>query len=1361
MPTDHRSELKEIRTFPSLVRYLRDQMDWPIDTSSFEDLTFEYTPEELGIDAENAAKIQEIKRLRPLSANQPWGIFFVKFEPKRLPIVALRRILSRVALKKRASANSAERAAWAADDLLFVSNYGEGDERQISFAHFSQAETRDDLPTLKVLGWDNLDTALHLDAVAKELTQNLAWPADEADVDGWRKRWCAAFTLRPREVITTSRELSISLAKLASAIRDRIKTALAIETDRGPLTLLWKAFREALIHDLNASDFADMYAQTIAYGLLSARITDPHKKTADDFAAHMRTNPFLKEMMQTFLKVGGRRGKAGGPGIDFDELGVSEVVELLDDPDTHMEDVVRDFGDRNPQEDPVIHFYELFLKEYDAKKRMQRGVFYTPRPVVSYIVRSVDELLRTQFGLEDGLADITTWGEMSKRHKDLRIPDGISPDLVFVQVLDPATGTGTFLVQVIDVIYDTLVDKWKAQGHGGKRIEALWNEYVPKHLLPRLHGYEILMAPYAIAHLKIGLKLFETGYHFDSEERARIYLTNALEPAHDFSGTFEFAIPALAHEAQAVNDIKRRQRFTVVMGNPPYSERSSNSGEWIDSLMERYKTTIRTAEAQIKAVSNDYVKFLCLADDTVRQSGIGVCGLITSNGYLDGRLFRDLRREWLQHYSQIDLLNLHGSLRRGDAAVDDENVFDIMQGVSVVVAATLVTDAGSLAPVTHRDLHGTRLNKYASLGAGVPIPRTALNPMAPLFLFCPSSTQGTALETWSLGEVFGTGNPRLDRNVTYAGGFKTRQDSFTVAFEEATLKERIAELADETIPEALLRDKYGLCSTAHFEFPRARKAAQSGLLTSSIRWLRYRPFDDRPMIWAREVLCEPQLEVTKHLLRPNLCLVTSRVVKDDAFAHVAIARGPVEVISLSSSTSTNAYMFPLFRYVAETLLNREDRRVANLSPTFLKRLAETSNYSWKDSGRNAISKSVFGPEDVVAYIYALLHSKSYRLWFADDLLRDFPVIPLPRNGALFTELVALGHTLITAHLLESKDDAGNSVVTFVGGRTSARIESVSYQDQCVWLDKKKSAGFQGVPESAWNFQVGGYQVLDKWLKSRKGRTLSKAELGHFVRVVGVLQQTLAAVTIIEAVLQAHGGWPGAFRVAEMVELPANASGSNPGVVEESGEELNLPKVEMPPRGRSGSAQEGIPTQTGVGASPRESFDGGGRDERPANGVDRGRHDSPVDLFDREELICIIRQLFSDGLTRTRDAAVAELARVGGYERTGSRIREELENGLRTAVRRGVLGSDADGLKLLAAGIADYERDFAKEQFLASLGGAGWRDRDDAIRSFARWLGYRRTGPLLDETARSLINGLVRGDRLETDGASIRRSRQKS
>ena len=585
MPTDHRERLARIRRFDQLVAYLRDELGWPIDSDDFEELIFEYTPEELGIDTKNAAKIQEIKRLRPLVPGQPWGIFFVKFEPKRLPVVALRRILSQVALKKRASANKSERQAWAADDLLFVSNYGEGEERRITFAHFSKPQDGHDLPTLKVLGWDNLDTPLHLDAVARELSAHLAWPDDEDDPDAWRERWRAAFTLRYREVITTSKELSERLAELARSIRDRIRTALAIETEAGPLTKLMKAFRTALVHDLDEARFADMYAQTIAYGLLSARITDPARRTADDFAAHMRTNPFLRELMETFLRVGGHHGKAGGQSIDFDEVGVSEVVDLLDQ--AKMEDVVRDFGDRNPQEDPVIHFYEHFLAAYDKKQKVSRGVFYTPRPVVSYIVRSVDELLRNDFRLSDGLADTTTWGEMAKRHKELKIPEGTPPGQAFVQILDPATGTGTFLVEVIDLIHKTMVEEWKAQGHGKKKIEALWNDYVPRDLLPRLHGYELLMAPYAIAHLKIGLKLYETGYLFESDERAQVYLTNALEPPGDGQLMLDF-LPALAHEAKAVNEIKRKHRFTVVIGNPPYSGLSSNGGDRKSALFRPF-----------------------------------------------------------------------------------------------------------------------------------------------------------------------------------------------------------------------------------------------------------------------------------------------------------------------------------------------------------------------------------------------------------------------------------------------------------------------------------------------------------------------------------------------------------------------------------------------------------------------------------------------------------------------------------------------------------------------------------------------------------------------------------------------------
>ena len=893
MPTDHRERLARIRRFDQLIAYLRDELGWPIDADDFEELTFEYTPEELGIDAKNAAKIQEIKRLRPLVPGQPWGIFFIKFEPKRLPVVALRRILGQVALKKRASANKSERQAWAADDLLFVSNYGEGEERRIAFAHFSKPQDGHDLPTLKVLGWDNLDTPLHLDAVARELSDHLAWPDDEEDTDAWRERWRDAFKLRHREVITTSKELSERLAELARAIRDRIRTALAIETETGPLTKLMKAFQTALVHALDKAGFADMYAQTIAYGLLSARITDPARRTADDFAAHMRTNPFLREMMETFLRVGGRRGKAGGSGIDFDELGVSEVVELLDR--ANMEEVVRDFGDRNPQEDPVIHFYEHFLAAYDKKQKVSRGVYYTPRPVVSYIVPSVDELLRTEFGLADGLADTTTWSEMARRHEDLEIPEGTSPDQAFVQILDPATGTGTFLVEVIDLVHNTMVEKWKAQSHGEEKIQALWNDYVPKHLLQRLHGYELLMAPYAIAHLKIGLKLYETGYRFESDERARVYLTNALEPADSTQLTLDF-LPALAHEAQAVNEIKRKQRFTVVIGNPPYSGLSSNKGPWIDGLLKG-RLPDGTATASYYHVDgeplgerkvwlqDDYVKFIRLSQWLLDGTGAGIHGYISNHGYLDNPTFRGMRWSLMQSFRRIRVLDLHGNLKKKEAPPGggrDVNVFDIQQGVAI----GLFTKAAAARSVCHADLWGERESKYRWLLEHVSLATewAQLEPAPPFYLFEPFDESGAdSYSDWpAINEV-------MPVNVT---GIVTARDGFVIDLDPESLRSRIVNLRSKSLSDDAIRKKYfaGKGSKKYppgdsrgWKLPEARRK-----IRKDRQWDRryvpvlYRPFDIREMYYVPWMVDWPRTEAMPHMLAgENVGFITTRQTKDE------------------------------------------------------------------------------------------------------------------------------------------------------------------------------------------------------------------------------------------------------------------------------------------------------------------------------------------------------------------------------------------------------------------------------------------------------------------------------------------------
>ena len=1132
MTVSHRAQLEQIRTFPQLIRFLRDEMAWPIESEDFEDLTFTYTLEELGIAADSAANNAEIKRLRPLVTDQPWGIFFVKFEPKRLPVVALRRILSAFVMQKRASANSADRMTWETDDLLFISSYGDDKERQLSFAHFSPSVEGNSLPTLKVLGWDSRDTALHLDAVAETLTQRLAWPANVEDTRHWRESWRAAFTLRHREVITTSREMSIRLAELARAIRNRINTALSIETENGPLTKLMKAFREALVHDLTPDGFADMYAQTIAYGLLSARIADPKSKTTSDLGAHMRTNPLLRDLMTTFLNVGDAHEGTSSGGLDFDELGVNEVIEVLDD--ANMEAVLRDFGDRNPQEDPVIHFYELFLKEYDAKKRMQRGVFYTPRPVVSYIVRSVDELLRAEFGLNDGLADTSTWGDVIQRHPSLGIPDGASSDQAFVQILDPATGTGTFLVEVIDQIHRTLLGKWQAEGCTEGQIEARWNEYVPKHLLPRLHGYELLMAPYAIAHLKIGLKLHETGYLFGTDVRARVFLTNSLEPAsHAGQQALEGMLPALAHEAQAVNEVKHSKRFTVLVGNPPYSNFGQlNRIPFILGLLEEYKRGLDERKINL---DDDFIKFVRLSQHLIDATGSGVFGMITNNVFLDGITHRKMRESLLASYSTIRVLDLHGSAKKletADAANREENVFDIQQGVGISLCSK--SPAESTHIVLHADLWGSRAHKsqvlIESACSDTSWEQVACDP--PHFFFVPKSFAGIGeyLDFSSLaGGVFD------ERNA----GIQTKRDGFVYHFTETDLTRTLDDarsLADEE-----LRAKYGLPADGRDWAIRWAKAdIERG--DGQIRQVAYHPFDLRWTYFtgrSKGFMAYPRTPLMWSALQPNLLLLTVRNPRRGNTDSVFVGNELVDKDSVSPFD--NATFFPLYVYPVvdedeATLIVNDGPRV-NLNRAFLRRL---SSLIGSPSAGRFDSPAELSPEEVFDYVYAVLHSPTYRDRYSEFLKIDYPRLPLPGSPSLFESLARLGNDLIDTHLGQSP--LLDQRVRLYEGPDSPHVSRVGWVQEVVWLDAAPARqgqpsppgtmGFRGVPEAVWNFRIGGYNVCHKWLKDRKGRTLSGEEISRYEEIVSAISETIRLMGEIDEAIEEHGGWPGAFASSE-------------------------------------------------------------------------------------------------------------------------------------------------------------------------------------------------------------------------------------
>ena len=1142
--------IRAIKSFPSLIKYLRDDLGWEFETDDVEELIFEYEPEELGLDAKTAVKIREIKQLRPLVTNQPWGIFYINFEPKRLPVVVLRRILRSLVIKKRASANRGSQAAWKLHDLLFISSYGESDERAITFAHFSDISEVGDLPTLKVLGWDAQDTVLHLEDAHRTLREKLRFPDDPSDVEAWREQWSSAFTLRHREVVTTSIELAKRLAELATLIRERANGVLAVESEKGAFRRLHEAFKEALIHDLSADDFADMYAQTIAYGLLSARVSRPAGLVADNLVDMVpSTNPFLKELLGTFLKIGGRdtsRANRKANAIDFDELGINEVVELLRR--ANMEAVLRDFGNRNPTEDPVIHFYELFLKEYDPVKRMKRGVFYTPRPVVSFIVRSVDEMLRREFKLEYGLADTTTWREMTERHEGLQIPEGVSPDTPFVQVLDPATGTSTFIVETIDLIYNTMVEKWRGERRSEREIRELWNDYVPKHLLPRVYGFELMMAPYAIAHMKVGLKLYETGYSFLSSERARIYLTNTLEEPKDFSSYFAQMAPALAHEAAEANAIKRHTPITIVLGNPPYSNFGMlNKNDWVSRILEDYKKGLNERKINL---DDDFIKFMRTGQWYIDRTGIGILAFITNNTYIDGITHRRMRASLKNSLPLISILDLHGSSKKKEknpAGGGEENVFDIQQGVAIGLFVK-TSRTRNAAVIRLANLWGERKHKYDWLLSNSLSSTSWADVIStePYHFFVPRG------DDYKAEYEFGKALPAVFSHFNSA--IQTKKDSLTIHFDRKSLENVLRDVKSKE--PSRLRIDYDL-GTDGRDWSVALAKQDVVQNKGQVIPIQYKPFDFRWTYFTGKTkgfLAYPRADVTAHFLQSNIALASVRQIAGvPDLCEIYVTRCAMTDRSMYSTHGT-PYLFPLYLYndnANGNLFTAQKKlpspRRANLSAPFIGTFASNTKLSFLPDGCGDLVET-FAPEDVLHYIYAILHSPAYRSRYAEFLKIDFPRVPLTTDRALFRTLCHLGANLVALHLLEddyaaaswntgSRGKAGDEEIQLADTNPLAadvvRFHDAGSEQVAKGFPKydggkvhiNPASYFGGVSEAVWNFHIGGYQVAHKWLKDRRERMLSSEDTTHYTRVCHALAATVEHMSLVDEVIEAHGGFP--------------------------------------------------------------------------------------------------------------------------------------------------------------------------------------------------------------------------------------------
>lgn len=553
-------------------------------------------------------------------------------------------------------------------------------------------------------------------------------------------------------------DLAERMAKLARELARLIEEALENPIKGSDLPAKKEAVEQVLIPNMTNRQFADMFAQTIAYGLFAARASStgkPENFTLETaFFELPKTNPFLKKLFQNLATELDKRVKHMA----------SLIAELL----AHakgLDEVIANFGHSTKRQDPVIHFYETFLSAYDPSQREKRGVYYTPEPVVSYIVRSVDHILKTTFGRTLGLADDKTL------------------------ILDPATGTGTFLYQVIQHIHDSMA------GNMG-----MWKSYVQKNLLPRIFGFELLMAPYTIAHMKLSLLLKELGYDFTQNDRLGVYLTNTLEENVQ-QPSLQFA-EYISDEANSATRIKRDEPIMVVLGNPPYSVSSTNNSPYIEGLMNSYKKAVR-GERNIQPLSDDYIKFIRFAHERISMTGHGILSFITSHVYLFGLIHRGMREELIKFFDEIYVLNLHGNSIIKETTPDgnnDQNVFDIRQGVSIVIFVKKENSDESNAKVFYSDLWGKRKEKYLSLSQSF-IQDTnwqELKPVTPYYFFIPKE--------FSLKPEYDTYTHLKDIFEFEGGAIKTRRDYLLVEFDKQTLKNRIEDILKISDLETLKRE---------------------------------------------------------------------------------------------------------------------------------------------------------------------------------------------------------------------------------------------------------------------------------------------------------------------------------------------------------------------------------------------------------------------------------------------------------------------------------------------------------------------------------------------------------------------------
>ncbi len=881
-----------------------------------------------------------------------------------------------------------------------------------------------------------------------------------------------------------AKALAMELAKRTRFLRDEVVTQQLTEeesTRKGQIFGFYEAFRKYLISGLTKEDFADLYSQTITYGLFAARTRSENgfnRKLAYDNIP--QTIGILRDVFE-YVSLG-KLPKEMEWIIDD----ISEVLAVTD-----VKKILHQYFHEGKGKDPIVHFYETFLAEYDPGMREKRGVYYTPEPVVSYIVRSLHKILKEHFDRQDGFASDT------------------------VTVLDPAAGTLTFLAEASKLAVEEFVSKY---GEGGKE------NLIREQILKNFYAFELMMAPYAVGHLKMSFLLEELGYKLQEDDRFKLYLTNTLE-MEELAQTELPGMASLSEESHKAGKVKKEQPILAVLGNPPYSGHSANASEkyitiltgagkekkqkiktWIGKLIDDYKSVDGKplGEKNPKWLNDDYVKFIRFAQWKIDQAGEGVLGFITNHSYLDNPTFRGMRQSLMNSFDEIYILDLHGNSLKKERCPDgskDENVFDIQQGVAI--ALFIKRKNNSFNPslerggegefdckVYHSEIWGLREKKYDWL-FNKNVENTnwkSLSPKSELYLFIPREEK-----LFKRYEKY----PRInDIFPVHSVGIVTARDGFVIDFDREALKRRIRMFRDEKMPDEIIRQTFNLRDKPNWKLMDARERVRKDEnWEDSITQILYRPFDVQWLFYHEAVNERPRREVMRHMMRDNLGLITPKQFKEEPGAFVTKTIVGHKTVSAYDIN----YLFPLHLYPdteKEELFTHKKalgKGHTNINLHLLTALSE-------------IYEAKLAPEDIFYYVYGILYSITYRTKYAGFLKSDFPRVPFARDYKLFFKMGGYGKKLVDLHLLKSKE-LDRPVARFQG-KGDNRVEKLRYDGKRNYLHINESQYFEGIAEEVWEYQIGGYQVCDKWLKDRKGRVLSLDDIKHYCRVVTALGNTI-------------------------------------------------------------------------------------------------------------------------------------------------------------------------------------------------------------------------------------------------------------